>query len=189
MYAPLPTEFNFRREGAMRKPRPVPQEAAESLGKRLRQVETKSEFQRIQCVWLRACLRLSASEVAVAIGWHPNSVKKLQARYFLEGESALGVSKSGGRYRQNMTLEEEVSFLAPFFERAAVGGVIVANEVKAAYEREVGRKVPKSTIYRMLDRHDWRKIVPRPRHPQKDPSEQEAFKKTSRQSSKRRRDT
>jgi len=172
----------------MRKPRPVPQEAVESLGKRLKDAETKSEFQRVQCVWLRASLHLSASEVAVAIGWHPNSVKKFQAKYFLEGESALAVSKSGGRYRQNMTLEEEVCFLAPFFEKAIEGGVIVANEVKVAYEREVGRKVPKSTIYRMLGRHDWRKIVPRPRHPQKDPSEEEAFKKTSRQSLKKKRD-
>ncbi|MCE5241943.1 MAG: winged helix-turn-helix domain-containing protein [Desulfobacteraceae bacterium] len=42
----------------------------------------------------------------------------------------------------------------------------------------VGRKVAKTTIYRMLDRHGWRKIMPRPHHPKSDPKAQEGFKKT-----------
>src|SRR5208337_4412101 len=131
----------------MRRPRPVPPEAVESLRERLNRADSKSEFQRIQCLWLRASLHLSSTQVAVAIGWHPNSVKKLQAQYFLEGESSLEVSKSGGRYRENMSFEEEKAFLAPFFEKAKRGGLIVANEVKIAYEGQIGRKVPKSTIY------------------------------------------
>jgi transposase len=172
-------------EGLMRKPRPLPAEAIDSLGERLKQARTKSEFQRVQCVWLRASLNLPSNQVAVAIGWHPNSVKKLQAQYFLKGGVALDVSKPGGRFRENMSVEEEKAFLAPFFERAKDGGVIVANEIKIAYERQIGHKVPKSTIYRMLDRHDWRKIVPRPRHPQKDPMKEEDFKKTSLKSLKK----
>jgi hypothetical protein len=34
------------------------------------------------------------------------------------------------------------------------------SRVKAAYEQALGRKVPKSTVYRMLARHGWRKVVP-----------------------------
>jgi transposase len=169
----------------MRRPRPIPDGAAETLSKLLKEAETKSEFQRIQCIWLRASLHLSSDQVAVAIGWHPNSVKKLQAQYLRDGESVLGVSKSGGRYRENMSAEEEKAFLAPFFEKAKIGGVIVANAVKIAYETQIGHKVPKSTIYRMLDRNDWRKIMPRPSHPQKDAEKGEAFKKTSLQSLKK----
>ena len=167
----------------MKKPRPLSVEAVESLGKKLKEAQSKSGFQRVQCVWLRASLGLSSHQVAVAIGWHPNSVKKLQSEYLRKGEVVLEVSKSGGRYRENMSIEEEKAFLAPFFERAKEGGVIVANQIKVAYEHQVGRKVPKSTIYRMLDRHGWRKIVPRPRHPQKDSSKEQEFKKTSRSSS------
>jgi hypothetical protein len=141
----------------------VPPEAAESLSKRLKQADSKSECQRIQCVWLRASLHLSSTQVAVAICWHSNSVKKLQAQYFLEGESSLEVSKSGWRYRENMSFEEKKAFLAPFFEKAKDGGLIVAKEVKIAYEGQIGRKVPKSTLYRMLDSHDWQKIMPMPR--------------------------
>jgi hypothetical protein len=40
--------------------------------------------------------------------------------------------------------------------------------------------VHQSTVYRRLPRHGWRKLLPRPRHPQADPEEQERFKKTLR---------
>ncbi|HEY5344316.1 MAG TPA: winged helix-turn-helix domain-containing protein, partial [Solirubrobacteraceae bacterium] len=39
-----------------------------------------------------------------------------------------------------------------------------------------GRPVGPSTLYRILKRHGWRKVVPRPRHPDADPERQEAFK-------------
>ena len=37
----------------------------------------------------------------------------------------------------------------------------------------------RSTIYRLLERHGWRKVVPRPRHPKADVAAQAAFKKTA----------
>ena len=43
---------------------------------------------------------------------------------------------------------------------------------------KVGHEVDESTIYRLLNRHGWRKLMPRPRHPQADLQEQEEFKKT-----------
>ena len=78
----------------MRKPKELPEGALESLAMGLKQAKTKAEFQSVQCLWLRASLRLSADQVATAIGWHPGSVRKLQARYFKEGDAAL---KGGGR--------------------------------------------------------------------------------------------
>ena len=133
----------------MRKPKELPEGALESLAMGLKQAKTKAEFQSVQCLWLRASLRLSADQVATAIGWHPNSVRKLQARYLKEGEAAL---KRGGK--------------------------LEVSRVKAAYEQALGRKVPKSTVYRMLARHGWRKVVPRPRHPKSDAATQAEFKKT-----------
>jgi transposase len=79
-------------------------------------------------------------------------------------------------------LDKEEKILISFFEKSKKGEVLVANEVKAAYEEAVGRTVPKSTVYRMLARHGWRKIAPRPRHPKADPQKMEAFKKTPRNS-------
>ena len=106
-------------------------------------------------------------------------MRKLQARYFKEGEAALRRGGEGGRYFQNLTLEEERQLLQEFLAQSERGGILEVSRVKAAYEQALGRKVPKSTVYRMLaPRHGWRKVVPRPRHPKSDAATQTDFKKT-----------
>lgn len=161
----------------MRKARPISDEAKISLKQHMKESKTKGQFQRIQCLWLRAELGLNSTEVARALGWHAASVKKLWSRYFTEGVSVLIGKGQGGRRRENLSLEQEDHLLLSFFEKAKTGGVLVVSEIKAAYEKAVGHSVPKSTIYRMLARHGWRKIAPRPRHPKSDLLQQEAFKK------------
>ena len=64
-------------------------------------------------------------------------------------------------------------------EKARAGGVLVVGEIKTAYEKKAGKQVPKSTVYRMLARHGWRKIAPRPKHPKAEIGVQEEFKKSS----------
>jgi transposase len=162
----------------MRKPKELPEGALESLANGLKQAKTKAQFQSVQCLWLRASLGLTADQVATAIGWHPNSVRKLQARYLKEGEAALKRAGRGGRYFQNLTIEEERQLLQEFLVQSEAGGILEVSRVKTAYEQALGRQVPKSTVYRMLARHGWRKVLPRPRHPKSDAATQAAFKKT-----------
>src|SRR5260221_7040864 len=80
--------------------------------------------------------------------------------------------------RIRMTLEEEQQFLAPFFARAEEGLIATTAEIWPAFEARVGHHVDDSSIYRLLDRHGWRKLMPRPRHPKADPQAKEQFKKT-----------
>ena len=161
----------------MRPQRPISEEGKESLRQLLKQTKVKADFQRVQCVWLRAALGMNSYEVALAVGFSPATVKKLWSQYFSGGEEVLIGKGRGGRRRANLSLEQEEALLAGFFDKARSGGVLVVNEVKAAYEEAVGHRVPKSTVYRMLARHGWRKIAPRPRHPKADPGKLEAFKK------------
>lgn len=86
----------------------------------------------------------------------------------------------GGRRYGYMTVEDEHKFLSQFLDKAEQGGILVVGEIKQAFEALVGRKVAKTTIYRMLDRHNWRTIIPRPRHPNSDIEAPEGFKKNSR---------
>ena len=58
------------------------------------------------------------------------------------------------------------------------------TEIKLKYEAKAGKKVPRSTISRLLKRFGWRKIMPCPYHPKKNVDAQNEFKKTSDQSSK-----
>jgi len=152
----------------------------DSLAERLKLAEGKPEFQRIQCILLRATLGASAKDIAQVVGWTTGTVRVMHCQYAKEGEAFFDVAHRGGRHRQNMSLEEEGSFLAPFFDRAQAGGILVVSEIKAAYEAQLGREVAESTVYRMLARHGWRKIAPRPSHPKADQAAQAAFKKTRR---------
>ena len=70
-----------------------------------------------------------------------------------------------------------ISF-AVYCDQASHGGVLVVSVVQRAFEALVGHKVAQTTIYRMLDLHDWRTIIPRPRHPKSNTEAQEGFKKT-----------
>jgi len=147
----------------MRPARPLSEAQQQRLGTLLRQAKTKADFQRIQCLWLRATLKLTSAETALAVGWSQSSVKNIQSRYLREGEHVLLGKGRGGRRYSNLTWQKEDELLSSFLAKARAGGVLVVGEIKAAYERKAGKTVPKSTVYRMLARHGWRKIVPRPR--------------------------
>jgi hypothetical protein len=81
----------------------------------------------------------------------------------------------GGRRCGYMTIEQERRFLAKFPDDASHGGILVVSEIKRAFESIVGRRVAKTTIYRMLDRHNWRTIIPGPRHPNSSEEAREGF--------------
>ena len=50
---------------------------------------------------------------------------------------------------------------------------------KAAYEKAIGHATSDSTVYNLLHRQGWRKLMPRPFHPKRDLAAQNAFKKTA----------
>jgi transposase len=80
----------------------------------------------------------------------------------------------------SLRLEEERHFLAPFFTRAQTGEIATVAEIQRAFEVQVGHEVDDSTIYRLLARHGWRQLMPRPTHPKASKEAQEQFKKTLR---------
>lgn len=169
----------------MRPPKAISEEQRESLRSLLDKAQTKADYQRVQCLWLRASLNLNPVDTAKAVGWSQSTVKIVQSRYFREGEKCLLGKGRGGKRYSNLTDQQEKEILGGFLDKAKSGGVLVVSEIKAAYEKLAGKKVPKSTIYRMLTRHGWRKIAPRPKHPHADLAAQEEFKKKSLSSSKK----
>ena len=150
----------------------------EALAKRLKKAKGRPEFQRIQCVLIRVTLGSSAAEIARLLGWSTPTVHVIHSRWAKEGDAIFNLKAKGGRRNQYLSPEEEAAFLRPFLAKAEAGGILNASEIKVAFEALVGCPVAKSTIYRMLERQDWRQIAPRPRHPKADPAAQAAFKKT-----------
>lgn len=150
----------------------------ERLAERLKRASSHSEYQRIQCVLIRATLGSSAAEIAQLLGWSRATVHVLHSRWAKEGDAIFDLRCRGGRHHQNLSVAQEQDLLAPFVQRAQAGGVLTVAEIQKAYQEQAGKTVAPSTIYRLLDRHGWRKVVPRPRHPKADVEAQGAFKKT-----------
>ncbi len=151
----------------------------ERLAERLKRAGSHSEYQRIQCVLIRATLGSSAAEIAQLLGWSTATVHVMHSRWAKEGEAIFEVRGRGGRHHQHLTTRQEQELLRPFVERAQAGGMLTVAEIQQAYRERAGKAVARSTVYRLLERHGWRKIVPRPRHPKADVAAQAAFKKTS----------
>lgn len=151
----------------------------ERLAERLKQAGSHTEYQRIQCVLIRATLGSSAAEIGRLLGWSTATVHVMHSRWAKEGEAIFDVRARGGRRHQHLTEQQEQELLAPFVQRAQAGGMLTVAEVQQAYRDSVGADVARSTIYRLLQRHGWRKVVPRPRHPKADVAAQAAFKKTA----------
>lgn len=149
------------------------------LAERLKEADSRSQYQRIQCVLIRATLGSSAAQIAQLLGWSTATVHVIHSRWAKEGDAIFELRGRGGRRHQNLSAEQEAQLLAPFIERASAGGMLKVAEIQQAYEQQAGKLVAPSTIYRLLDRHGWRKLVPRPRHPKADVAAQAAFKKTA----------
>jgi len=141
-----------------------------------------NEYRRIQCVYLAiAYPAMTSIEIGSITLYCERQVNLILARYREDGLKGLS-DKRGGRYRENLTLEEESKLLSTFEEQSGSGKLVVVGKIKSAYEEKSGSTVADSTIYRMLARHGFRKIVPYKRHPKSNTEEQEVFKKTSQQS-------
>ena len=132
--------------------------------------------QRIQMVLLRES-GMTQPLIAAAMGVSLSTVNRAHMAYGHGGIKALKPRPSGGRKRENMTLKEEKALLVRFAKAAGAGEMLNIHDLKAAYEKAIGHETSKSTIYNLLARHGWRKLMPRPFHPRRDIAAQNAFKK------------
>ena len=153
------------------------QKNGDQLWQRLKQATTLSEYRRIQCVYLREKYSYTSNQIADITTYHPASVRRIQSEYRKHGVGALSPKPKGGRNHQNLSLADEQAFVADLAAKAEGGQIIEISQIYRAYEEKVGKPVGKSTVYALLHRHQWRKVVPRPQHPKHDEQAVEAFKK------------
>jgi transposase len=104
--------------------------------------------------------------IAERVGISKTRVVHLVGEYFRNGLEEYIRKKFGGNHR-NMSVEEEEEILQQFRERAEAGQVVIAQEIKQAFDEKLGRDTGRGYIYMLLARHNWRKVMPRSRHPKK----------------------
>ena len=77
----------------------------------------------------------------------------------------------------NMSYEEEQAILDRFAVQSEAGQIITVKEIKAAFDEKLSRDTGRGYIYMLLARHKWRKIKPRPKHPERASDEEIAASK------------
>jgi transposase len=136
-----------------------------------------AQRERIQMVLLRES-GMRQPAIAAAMGVSLSTVNRAHMAFNHGGIKALKPKPIGGRQRENMTVAEERVLLARFAKAAGAGEMLNIHDFKAAYEKAIGHETSNSTVYNLLARHGWRKLMPRPFHPKRSIAAQNSFKKT-----------
>ena len=157
----------------------APHLTAEAVKEKMKTAQSFWHRQKWLVVYNALVHPRSAQEIAQHTGVSVGTVHKVISEYNRKGAEALSTPGKGGRRNQYLTPEQEKAFLESFKKKATRGEITTVAQIKEDYEKLVGQRVHKTTIYRLLERHEWRKIVPRQSHPKANEQEQEAFKKTS----------
>ena len=153
----------------------------EKAKKILANARTVEELRQAQAVIMPLEYGLSMDQVAAALGISKGWACQLRMRFIQAGGlPAETKPKRGGRRRENMSKEEETAFLAPFFDKAARGGILIVGEIKKALDERKGRETALASTYNLLHRHNWRKLAPDKRNPKTDVDAQLEWKKTPR---------
>ena len=161
-------------------PRPQRQfnhEQIDEISNALKKCTNANEKLRLIIVNIRATTKLNAKQIAEMVNRSTSSVEHIIGIYFANGLEGLTAKKREGN-RRNLSYTQEKEFLESFEEKAQSGHMLTVSEIKEEYCKHVEHKVADSTIYRMLARHGWRKIMPRSKHPKKASDQAiEAYKK------------
>ena len=126
----------------------------------------KKVDRRLYAVQLRG-EGLTNDEIAQKLDTSDKMVSQWVSAYINNGGIAALLPKERIGMHRNLSIEEEKKFLSAYTKQAEAGQIVDLNELKAAYIEKVGHSIGGSQIYRMLERHGWRKVMPRSKHPQK----------------------
>lgn len=157
----------------------LPKETINKIETLLPSIKDLSEYKRLQCVYFRAKYDYDAKTIAILTGYTEQSVRDIHSLFIKNGFKALKTKDKGGRYNSLLNIKEEKELINKFKKESEKGGIIEVSKIHKAIEEKTNKKVAKSTTYRILDRHNWRQIMPRPYHPKSNKTKEEEFKKTS----------
>jgi hypothetical protein len=119
--------------------------------------QTPMQLRQYQAVLIPALTGASLEVTAAILGLSRHRVCMLR-RQLRSGQHVVETTgKRGGRRRALMSQDEEIRFLEPWMTALRNGGNLTVANIHAAYEQILGVQVPKSTVYRLLARHGWRR--------------------------------
>lgn len=136
-------------------------------------------YKRAQCVYLRSEYSYNPKHISEITGLSVSRVNDIHSLYKKHGEQIIYLQERGGRNNYHMSKDEELRFLEKYQSKSLNGAITTISTIHKDLEMTLSRNLHKSGIYKMLKRNGWRKIMPRPQHPDHNQAEIDTFKKTS----------
>ena len=161
----------------MRPRNPFPDNAASESLRLMKERRRHSDYRRFQVVYLAAGKELRDDEISQLTGYSVSRIRAILMQCRRAGVASLMEKPRGGRRSETMTVAEEAAFLSGYIEQAKQGGVLVVHDIHQALHKHTGKEVSLATVYNLLHRHNWRKIVPRRYHPKRQITAQDDFQK------------
>ena len=142
-------------------------ENEKELRERMGTEKRANAYRRMQAVALRGEGRPN-DEIASVTGYNSDYVGKLCKTYLTKGIEGLTADGRRGGNHRNMTKAEAAAFIQKYEEQAKKGEIVTVEEIAKAYDIAVGKEHKSlSSIYYLLHKNGWRKVMPQRRHPGK----------------------
>lgn len=152
-------------------------ETEKAAEKQLKKTKNAWETKRVQCILFR-CLGNNSETTGRLVGYVDSHVRLVWKQFREEGwDRIVGERRGKNRGKANLSLKDEADFLESFKTESETGKLVLEKTIHQAHKELLGKQVDETTTYRLLHRHGWRKVVPRPSHPKHNPKEIERFKK------------
>ena len=125
--------------------------------------------------------KLDQATIGEVLGVSQSTVKRMikdfKTKCSASAEKENNTPSWGGDRRSILTWEEENEVLDQMTPETIQGHVVTVGDIQSALETKAGRKMSRQTVYNILHRHKWRKVVPDNVHPKNDPENLDEFKK------------
>ena len=158
-------------------------EIKRKMVKGARKIKDVKAYKRLLALHMRGLGR-SNKEIAEALGFSSQYITELVSKFRRQGMEAVLTDNRTSNNRR-MSFDEEAKFLSQFVELAESAQIVTVAGILKEFEKATGKKSNTQTIYKLLKRHGWRKVNPRPRHPGKASDEEIASSKKLTKNSKR----
>ena len=146
---------------------PITAEQSKELRKAMKREKNARIYRKMETVALRGEGKKN-EEIVGLTGYHYDVIGRLCKEYLETGLEEFRTEKRKGGNNRNLSEDEEKAFLAQFEKAAEAGQIITVNEIAAAYDKQFGKEhKSKSTVYYLLHKLDFRKVMPQSKHPNK----------------------
>jgi transposase len=137
------------------------------------------QYRKLSMVLAVEQLDVPPKKAAKFFGYSLSSFHRIRQELFDSTKTLIKKASWGGRRGSYFSLEQEAEIAENLRQLSLSGGFVDISKIREILEKEAGATLHKTTIYRFLERHGFRKVAPRKYHPKRDLEAQESFKKTS----------